>query len=72
MYEQKLYQKELAEKIMAQEMTFYSRFLDISLEELCGYTKEQIEGMVNSTIEQMPEDLLRQFEIELAGRKSDL
>ena len=72
MYEQKLYQKELAEKIMSQEMTFYSRFLDISLEELCGYTKEQIEGMVNSTIEQMPEDLLRQFEIELAGRKSDL
>lgn len=70
-YEIRLTPKELKNKIMAQQLTFYSKFLDIPLEDLCGYTKEQLERMIESTIEQMPDDLLRQFEIELAGGKRE-
>ena len=72
MYEPKLTNNELKKRIMLQQPSFYSRFLDIPLEELCGYTKEQLEGMVDNTIEQMPEELLRQFEIEILGGKREL
>ena len=70
-YEIKMTPSELKEKIMAQQMTFYSKFLDIPLEDLCGYTNEQLESMIDSTIEQMPDDLLHQFEIELMGGKRE-
>ena len=72
MYEPKLTSNELKKRIMLQQPSFYSRFLDIPLEDLCGYTKEQLERMVGNTIEQMPEELLRQFEIEILGRKREL
>lgn len=72
MYEPKLTSNELKKRIMLQQPSFYSRFLDIPLEDLCGYTKEQLERMVDNTIEQMPEELLRQFEIEILGRKREL
>ena len=72
MYEPKLTNNELTKRIMLQQPSFYSRFLDIPLEELCGYTKEQLERMVDNTIEQMPEELLRQFEIEILGGKREL
>lgn len=72
MYEPKLTSNELKKKIMLQQPSFCSRFLDIPLEELCRYTKEQIERMVDNTIEQMPEELLRQFEIEILGGKREL
>ena len=72
MYEPKLTNNELKKRIMLQQPSFYSRFLDIPLEELCGYTKEQLERMVDNTIEQMPEELLRQFEIEISGGKREL
>lgn len=72
MYEPKLTSTELKKRIMLQQTSFYSRFLDIPLEDLCGYTKEQLERMVDNTIEQMPEELLRQFEIELLGGKREL
>lgn len=72
MYEPKLTNNELKKRIMLQQPSFYSRFLDIPLEELCGYTKEQLERMVDNTIEQMPEELLRQFEIEILGGKREL
>lgn len=60
------------ERITKAPKDFISRFLDIPLEELCGYTKEQIEGMIESTIEQMPDEMLRQFEIELADGMREL
>ena len=69
MYEIKLTPPELKEKIMAQQLSFYSRFLDIPLEKLCGYDKEQIEILVDSTLMQMPDDILREFELELTGGK---
>lgn len=72
MYEPKLTSNELKKRIMLQQLSFYSRFLDIPLEELCGYTKEKLEKMVDNTIEQMPEELLRQFEIEILGGKREL
>ena len=72
MYEPKLTSNELKKRIMLQQTSFYSRFLDIPLEELCGYTKEKLERMVDNTIEQMPEELLRQFEIEILGGKREL
>lgn len=72
MYEPKLTNNELKKRIMLQQPSFYSRFLDIPLEELCGYTEEQLERMVDNTIEQMPEELLRQFEIEILGGKREL
>lgn len=72
MYEPKLTNNELKKRIMLQQPSFYSRFLDIPLEELCGYTKEKLERMVDNTIEQMPEELLRQFEIEILGGKREL
>lgn len=72
MYEPKLTSNELKKRIMLQQLSFYSRFLDIPLEELCGYTKEKLERMFDNTIEQMPEELLRQFEIEILGGKREL
>ena len=69
MYEIKLFPPELKEKIMAQQLSFYSRFLDIPLEKLCDYDKEQIEILVDSTLMQMPDDILREFELELTGGK---
>ena len=69
MYEIKLTPPELKEKIMAQQLSFYSRFLDIPLEKLCDYDKEQIEILVDSTLMQMPDDILREFELELTGGK---
>ena len=69
-YEIKLTPPELKEKIMAQQLTFYSRFLDIPLEKLCDYDKEQIEILVDSTLMQMPDDILREFELELIGGKA--
>lgn len=71
MYEIKLTPKEMREKIMARQMTFCSKFLDIPVEDLCGYTKEQLEKMIDSAIEQMPKELLQQFETELMGGKRD-
>lgn len=70
MYEIKLSPPELKEKIMAQQFSFYSRFLDIPLEKLCDYDKEQIEILVDSTLMQMPDDILREFELELIGGKA--
>lgn len=70
MYEIKLSPPELKEKIMAQQLSFYSRFLDIPLEKLCDYDKEQIEILVDSTLMQMPDDILREFELELTGGKA--
>ena len=70
MYEIKLTPPELKEKIMAQQLSFYSRVLDIPLEKLCDYDKEQIEILVDSTLMQMPDDILREFELELIGRKA--
>ena len=70
MYEIKLTPPELKEKIMAQQLSFYSRFLDIPLEKLCDYDKEQIEILVDSTLMQMPDDILREFELELTGGKA--
>lgn len=72
MYEPKLTSNGLKKRIMLQQPSFYSRFLDIPLEDLRGYTKEQLERMVGNTIEQMPEELLRQFEIEILGGKREL
>ena len=69
-YEIKLTPPELKEKIMAQQLSFYSRFLDIPLEKLCDYDKEQIEILVDSTLMQMPDDILREFELELTGGKA--
>ena len=69
MYEIKLSPPELKEKILAQQLSFYSRFLDIPLEKLCDYDKEQIEILVDSTLMQMPDDILREFELELTGGK---
>ena len=68
-YEIKLTLPEMKEKIMAQQMTFYSRFLDIPLEKLCDYDKEQLEILVDSTLMQMPDDVLYEFELELADGK---
>ena len=72
MYEIKLTPPELKEKIMAQQLSFYSRFLDIPLEKLCDYDKEQIEILVDSTLMQMPDDILREFELELTGGKVEV
>lgn len=69
-YEIKLTPPELKEKIMAQQLSFYSRFLDIPLEKLCDYDKEQLEILVDSTLMQMPDDILREFELELTGGKA--
>jgi len=68
-YEIKLTLPEMKEKIMAQQLSFYSRFLDIPLEKLCGYDKEQLEILVDSTLMQMPDDVLYEFELELADGK---
>lgn len=70
MYEMKLTPPELKEKIMAQQLSFYSRFLDIPLEKLCDYDKEQIEILVDSTLMQMPDDILQEFELELISGKA--
>lgn len=70
-YEIKLSDPELKEKIMAQQLSFYSRFLDIPLEKLCDYDKEQIETLVDSTLMQMSEDILIEFVKEINGGKAE-
>ena len=65
----KLLPSELKEKIMAQQLSFYSKFLDIPLEKLCNYDKEQLDILIDSTLMQMPDDLLHEFELELTGGK---
>jgi len=65
----KLSPSEMKEKIMAQQLSFYSKFLDIPLEKLCDYDKEQLEILIDSTLMQMPDDLLHEFELELTGGK---
>lgn len=68
-YEIKLTLPEMKEKIMAQQLSFYSKFLGIPLEKLCGYDKEQLEILVDSTLIQMPDDVLYEFELELTDGK---
>ena len=70
-YEIKVPNPDLKKKIMAQQLVFYSRFLDIPLEKLCDYDKEQIETLVDSTLMQMPEDILMEFVKKINGRKAE-
>ena len=62
----------MKEKIMAKQLTFYSIFLDVPLEKLCGYDKEQLESLIDSTLMQMPDDILHEFELELMGGKVEV
>lgn len=61
----------LSARITKTSKSFISRFLDITPENLDTYSDDQVKQMVQNTVEQMPEDLLRQFEIELAGGKRE-
>ena len=68
-YEMKVPNPDLKKEIMAQQLTFYSRFMGISLEELCGHTIKELDGLVDSTLMQMPEETLQKFVDEIKGRK---
>ena len=68
-YEMKVPNPDLKEEIMAQQLVFYSRFMGISLEELCGHTIKELESLVDSTLLQMPEETLQKFVDEIEGRK---
>ena len=68
-YEMKVPNPDLKEKIMAQQLVFYSRFLGVSLEELCGHTIKELESLLDCTLIQMPEEILQKFVDEIEGRK---
>ena len=70
-YEMKVPNPDLKEKIMAQQLVFYSRFMGISLEELCGYTIKELESLLDCTLMQMPEETLQKFIDEIDGGKAE-
>lgn len=70
-YEMKVPNPDLKEKIMAQQLVFYSRIMGISLEELCGHTIKELEGLLDSTLMQMPEETLQKFIDEIEGGKAE-
>lgn len=70
-YEMKVPNPDLKKKIMAQQLVFYSRFMGISLEELCGHTIKELEGLLDCTLMQMPEETLQKFIDEIEGGKAE-
>lgn len=70
-YEMKVPNPDLKEKIMAQQLVFYSHFLGISIEELCGHTIKELEGLIDCTLMQMPDETLQKFIDEIEGRKAE-
>lgn len=70
-YEMKVPNPDLKEKVMAQQLVFYSRLMGISLEELCGHTIKEIEGLLDCTLMQMPDETLQKFIDEIDGGKAD-
>ena len=68
-YEMKVPNPDLKEKIMAQQLVFYSRLMGISLEELCGHTIKELEGLLDCTLMQMPDETLQKFIDEIEGGK---
>lgn len=70
-YEMKVPNSDLKEKIMAQQLVFQSKFMGISLEELCGYTIKELESLLDSTLMQMSNETLQKFIDEIEGGKAD-
>lgn len=70
-YEMKVPNPDLKEKIMAQQLVFYSRFMGISLEELCGHTIKELESLLDCTLMKMPEETLQKFIDEIDGGKAE-
>lgn len=70
-YEMKVPNPDLKEKIMAQQLVFYSRLMGISLEELCGHTIKELEGLLDCTLMQMPDETLQKFIDEIEGGKAE-
>ncbi len=61
----------LSARITKAPKDFISRFLDITIEDMDKYSEEQIGQMVESTVEQMSVEILKQFQIELNGGKRE-
>ena len=56
------------EVIMFKQLVVYSRFLDVPLDELCSYSTSKLKSRIESTLQQMPEEELENFEKEFNER----
>lgn len=56
------------EVTMFKQLAFYSRFLDVPLDELCSYSTSKLKSRIESTLQQMPEEELENFEKEFSER----
>lgn len=52
------------EATMFKQLAFYSRFLDVPIDELCEYSTPELRNRIESTLMQMPEEELENFEKE--------
>lgn len=53
---------------MFKQLVVYSRFLDVPLDELCSYSTSKLKSRIESTLQQMPEEELKNFEKEFNER----
>ena len=56
------------EVAMFKQLVVYSRFLDVPLDELCSYSTSKLKRRIESTLQQMPEEELENFEKEFNER----
>ena len=56
------------EVAMFKQLIVYSRFLDVPMDELCGYSTSKLKSRIESTLQQMPEEELENFEKEFNER----
>ena len=53
---------------MFKQLVVYSRFLDVPLDELCSQSTSKLKSRIESTLQQMPEEELENFEKEFNER----
>ena len=56
------------EVTMFKQLAFYSRFLDVPIDELCEFSSKELKSRIESTLLQMPEEELENFEKEFSER----
>lgn len=56
------------EATMFKQLAFYSRFLDVTIDELCEFSSKELKSRIESTLQQMPEEELENFEKEFNER----
>lgn len=56
------------EVAMFKQLVVYSRFLGVPIDELCEFSSKELKSRIESTLQQMPEEELENFEKEFNER----